>query len=545
LTPTPPPYDALEWETKPYAEKCKLACQAWALQGYGSPIGAFLLHAVKVVFYVGGWCFFCRFSPGLGSIGDVGRWWLEPVAFQKAILWSMLFEGLGLGCGSGPLTGRYFPPIGGFLHFLRPGTTKRPLFEGLPLIGGHRRTILDVVLYLALLVGLLRALIAGAIDVELLVPLAIIVPVLGASDKTIFLALRSEHYYTLILCFLLASDWIPGAKAVYFALWFWAGVSKLNHHFPSTVGVMISNSPVVRLAWIKKLLYQSHPNDLRPSRFAEIMAHAGTLLELGVPVVLALGSQDVITSIGLVMMLLLHAFITSSVPMGVPIEWNVIMVYGGYFLFVANAKVSILSLGATPLLAVILVIALILVPLIGNLFPGRVSFLLAMRYYAGNWPFSVWLFRGDSHRKLERLTKAAPWVHDQLARFYDKKTAIGLFSKVMAFRAMHLHGRVLQTLLPRAVDRLDAYEYMEGEIVAGLALGWNFGDGHLHDEGLLRAIQAQCGFEEGELRCLFVEAQPFFGSTLAWRIADAKTGVREKGEISVRELRALQPWPPA
>jgi hypothetical protein len=108
---------------------------------------------------------------------------------------------------------------------------------------------------------------------------------------------------------------------------------------------------------------------------------------------------------------------------------------------------------------------------------------------------------------------------------------------------MHLHGRALQMLAPKAVDRIEDYEWVDGELVAGLALGWNFGDGHLHDEGLLRAVQAQCGFEDGELRCIFVEAQPLFGSSLTWRICDAKTGQRETGVIAVRDLRARQPWP--
>jgi len=98
--------------------------------------------------------------------------------------------------------------------------------------------------------------------------------------------------------------------------------------------------------------------------------------------------------------------------------------------------------------------------------------------------------------------------------------------------------------LPKAVDRIEDYEYVEGEVVAGLALGWNFGDGHLHDEGLLRAIQAQCGFEEGELRCIFVESQPLFGSSIRWRIADAKSGERDRGAITIDALEARQPWPP-
>ncbi|MBK6529014.1 MAG: DUF3556 domain-containing protein [Deltaproteobacteria bacterium] len=69
-----------------------------------------------------------------------------------------------------------------------------------------------------------------------------------------------------------------------------------------------------------------------------------------------------------------------------------------------------------------------------------------------------------------------------------------------------------------------------GEIIAGLALGWNFGESHLHQEQLLAAIQSQCGFEEGELRCIFVESQPLGRGTLAYRIVDAKTGPRAQGE---------------
>src|SRR5687768_9262729 len=120
LKPTPPPYDPLEWAQKPFPERARMVCQAWALQGYGTPPGAYALYAVKVAIYIAAWALFCTATPGL-ELRSIGQWWLEPVAFQKAILWSMLFEGLGLGCGSGPLTGRYFPPVGGFLYFLRPG----------------------------------------------------------------------------------------------------------------------------------------------------------------------------------------------------------------------------------------------------------------------------------------------------------------------------------------------------------------------------------------------------------------------------------------
>jgi hypothetical protein len=258
--------------------------------------------------------------------------------------------------------------------------------------------------------------------------------------------------------------------------------------------------------------------------------------------VLALATGEPWLSIGLAMALVLHGFITSNVPMGVPIEWNAMVVYGAFALFQAHPDVSPLDVGPAPL-AAFLAVMLIGVPLAGNLAPARISFLLAMRYYAGNWPYGVWLFRGESYKKLDRLVKSSPWVYDQLARFYDRATAVGLVGKVLAFRLMHLQGRALPVLLPRALEApLAEYEYLDGEVVAGLALGWNFGDGHLHHEALLRALQDQCEFSPGELRCIFVESQPLGRSALAYRIHDASTGLLEAGELDVRELLPRQPW---
>lgn len=540
IKPLAPPYDPLEWRKKPFAERARMVCRAWALQGYGTPIAVYLVYALKIALYVAGWVLFCRTTPGMGHFDDIGSWWLRPEAFEKAVVWSMLFEILGLGCGSGPLTGRYVPPVGGALYFLRPGTTKLPVLRGVPLVGGERRTWLDVALYAANAVLAVVVLVSAHPARSLLIALAVLLPVLGLLDKTLFLAARGEHYWTLILIFALTSNFIPGAKGVQAALWLWAGISKLNHHFPEVVCVMTSNSPFVRSTWFKKRMYRNYPDDLSPSRLATSMAHFGTALELAVPVLLLSGRGGAITVVGLVAMLLLHGFITSNVPMGVPLEWNVMVVYGGFFLFGRYAAVSLLSV--TPPVAVVLLVMCVAVPLLGNLFPSRVPFLLAMRYYAGNWAYSIWLFRGNSHEKLERLTKSSPWIYDQLGRLYDLRTSVGIFGKVIAFRLMHLHGRALPLLIPKAVDDLAEYEWLDGEIVAGLALGWNFGEGHLHREELLEAVQHQCGFEPGELRAVMVESQPLFQHTLHYRIHDAASGLVGEGRVGVDELRRLQPW---
>ncbi|MEZ4312920.1 MAG: DUF3556 domain-containing protein [Polyangiaceae bacterium] len=387
----------------------------------------------------------------------------------------------------------------------------------------------------------MRALVSPEITPELLYPTAVILPVLGALDKTLFLASRAEHYYTALICFLFPTSMLAGTKVVWLAIWFWAATSKLNAHFPSVICVMTSNSPV--LGWLRKRMYRSFPEDLRPSRLAGAMAHGGTFVEYCFPVLLAYGTGGTITLVALVVMLGFHTYITSNIPMAVPLEWNVIMVYGAFVLFGAHAQVRPWEI-QSPALIAYLVFALVALPLAGNLFPRLVSFLLSMRYYAGNWAYGVWLFRGNSMDRLDKgLVKSAPLVQNQLKKFYDETTTIALLSKVIAFRAMHLHGRALRELIPRAVPNIDEYTWLDGEIVCGVVIGWNFGDGHLHDEQLLRAVQAQCHFEPGELRCIFVEAQPMGQPDLAYRIVDAHDGQLAAGGIAVKDLVDKQPWP--
>ena len=543
--PKLPPYDIHEWQRKPFPERLKMVCQAWALQGYGTPAAIYVVYLLKIGLYVGGWLFFCRFSSSLGGPGTIAAWWSAPQAIQKAVLWSMLFEGLGLGCGSGPLTGRYFPPVGGFLYWLRPGTTKMPFRPGLPLFGGDRRTWLDVILYLAHVGFLVRALMSETLSPDLLWPTVVLLPILGLTDKTLFLASRAEHYYTALICFLFPGDWLAGTRLVWVAIWLWAATSKLNAHFPSVIAVMQSNSPLTAVGSIRKLFYRSFPDDLRPSRLSVTLAHAGTLVEYAFPLTLLLSPGGLPTKVALITMLGFHTFITSSIPMGVPLEWNVIMVYGGFALF--GSGVGVHGVGvSSPALIAALMIGCFLLPLLGNLFPSKISFLTSMRYYAGNWGCSVWLFRGRASSKLDtHLVKSARRVQDQLALFYDEATTAAVISKVIAFRAMHLHGRALQLLLPKTVDDIDAYEWLDGELVAGVVLGWNFGEGHLHDLQLLRAIQRQCQFAEGDVRCLFIESQPMGRPTMSWTIADAAKGVLERGTVKVTDLERLQPWPAA
>ncbi|MEM7334806.1 MAG: DUF3556 domain-containing protein [Chloroflexota bacterium] len=543
LTPKPFPFDYEDWKKRPFNERAKMLCQAWAVQGYGAPLSAYLFYVLKIGLFIWLWFVFTSFSTELGGWRDVGSWWFKPDALLRAILWSMVFEGLGMASGSGPLTARYLPPFGGVFYFLRPGTIKMPYLPQIPVLGGYKRTWVDVILYLAFIVSIFRALIAPTIDASLLIPIVVLLPILACLDRTIFLSARGEHYFIATLCFLFPEQIIPGTKVVWWGVWFWAATSKLNRHFPSVIGVMVSNSGVLRFPGLRKALYKNYPDDLRPGPLATNLAHFGTAVEYTFPLILIFSDGGTLTLIGLIVMLGFHTFITANVPMAVPLEWNFTMVYGGFVLFGHHAGTSLFSL-SDPLLAGLIITAVVILPVIGNLYPAWVSFLISMRYYAGNWAYGVWLFKGDSEEKLnQHLTKPASTIPHQLNRFYSEQTIDSLLEMVIGFRMMHLHGRVLHDLIPKAVDNIEEYVWRDGELVCGVVLGWNFGDGHLHREPLLEAVQSDCNFESGELRCIFVESQPFGKPYHEWRIVDAKDGLIESGRTQIDDIINNQPWP--
>lgn len=113
--------------------------------------------------------------------------------------------------------------------------------------------------------------------------------------------------------------------------------------------------------------------------------------------------------------------------------------------------------------------------------------------------------------------------------------------------AIHAHPRAGAGRAggPRPAGRRRRVEYLlrDGEIIAGPLIGWNFGEGHLHNEQLLAAVQRRCDFDDGDVRVIILEAQPIHRQTQAYRIVDAKTGLIEQGYVDVKDMLARQPWP--
>jgi hypothetical protein len=559
ITPRLPQIDESTWPGKGRLDRIRELAPFWVEHGFGTQRVVHVLYAVKIILYAAGAVAVTSLTtPALGGIGAVGQWWDEPIVFQKVVAFTILFEILGLGCGSGPLTLRISPPIGGVLYWLRPGTVRlAPWPSRVPFTGGTTRTVVDVVLYAGVLASAAWILLApptgpvstalvsspvGVVDAARFVPLLVLLPLIGLRDKAIFLAARPEHYLLTAALFLFpVEQWLGAAQLVMLLLWWGAATSKLNRHFPFVVSVMISNAPLHMSRWLKRRLYRDFPDDLRPSALARLLAHGGTVIEFTVPVVLVFSPNPTVTAIAVAVMVVFHLHILSTFPMGVPMEWNVFMIFSTVVLFGAHGAVGPAQI-ASPWPWLILAGAASIVVL-GNLFPDRFSFLPAMRYYAGNWATSVWCFRKGTEVKIDQdIRKVAPSVRTQLATLYGEDGADLVIHIGHAWRAMHHHGRALNGLLPRALDDIEAYDIQEGEIIAGAVLGWNFGDGHLHDENLLRAVQERCGFAEGDLRVVMLESQPIHRQRQHYRIVDAATGLVEEGHVDVADMVRHQPW---
>ncbi|ORW12927.1 DUF3556 domain-containing protein [Mycolicibacter longobardus] len=563
IKPSIPDVDPETWRTTPWATRVQICSRHWAEQGFGTPSGVYLIYLLKIAAYAVGAAAVIALTPGLGGLGRIAEWWTQPIVYQKLVVFSLLFEILGLGCGSGPLTARFWPPIGGVLYWLRPNTIRLPPWpERVPLTRGDTRTVVDVALYAAVLVSGIWLLLSpgqggpgpvGLLDPTLVAPTVVALIVLGLRDKTIFLAARAEHYgLTLLVFFFPYVDQMAAFKLILLGLWWGAATSKLNHHFPYVVAVMTSNNALLRskiFTGVKHLMYRDHVNDLRPTRIPQLMAHVGgTTAEFVVPALLVLVAGDQPWRWFLIaFMVIFHLNILSNLPMGVPLEWNVFFGFSLFFLFGQHPEISVYDL-RSPLLLAILFVGLVVVPVAGNMFPQQISFLPAMRYYAGNWAASFWCFRAGTEDTVEsNIVKSSALVINQLAKFYDQSTADVVADKVPgAFRAMHLQGRALNGLLPRALKgqaNLADYSIRDGEIIAGPLIGWNFGEGHLHNEQLLAAVQRRCHFAEGDLRVIVLEGQPIHRREQAYRIFDAKSGLIEAGYVAVADMLSRQPWP--
>ena len=582
LSPSSQPLPPAEFLRLPLRERMRILTGHWVEDGFGTPRVLHVVYVLKMIglyFAVGLWI--TSMTTAGVEFTDPGTWFDNIVVYQKLAVYLMLLEVIGLGGAFGPLCGHFAPMIGNIRFWIRPGTIRMaPWGRRVPFTAGDERTIFDVVLFLGVLASLVYPLAIDAepvsvpllggvgpqelIPAEAFIPILVTMPLMGLRDKVIFLAARSEQYLPIMLF----SAWLGWSidsgedfvnlvvafKIIICIVWIGAGTSKLGHHFMNVVPPMVSNTPG-QLGFVKRLHYRNPPEDLRPSKFAWFMAHVGgTTVELLIPLTLLLTTSNTVAMLGALAMLIFHIFITSTFPLAVPLEWNV---YFGYIAIVLwggfgdgfDASVYNIWNFSEPLLLIPIFALLLFGPILGNLRPDLVSFLPSMRQYAGNWASAVWTMKPGIQERFNELPLVENQV-DQLQRMaltpYEKDEAEMTVQKAIAWRSMHSQGRGLFSVMYEHLDDIESRTIWEGEFICSTILGWNFGDGHLHDERLVAAVQKRLNLEPGDLVVAYCESQaiPWANPPQRYRVIDAALGVVERGTWDVKDCVEAQPWLP-
>lgn len=464
-----PPVDPATFRETAYRDRLKVLAQHWGEYGFGAPKVTALIYVAKLLFvYVLGGVLVATLSSGLDPLQPVD-WWKEPIIYQKFLLWTILLEAIGLAGSWGPLAGHFKPFTAGFRHYGRLRTLRNPPWPGkVPFTDGDDRMRVDVGLYWGIVACLITALALpgsqdswtieaigankGLVPMEIYIPIIAGLVLLGLRDKIFFLAARSEQYLPALVfaAFFPFVDMIVAAKLLIVCVWFWAGFSKLNHHFEHVLAPMVCNTPWMPSKFVKRLHFASYPDDLRPSLLTKCIAHGpGAFGELVPPLILLFSHNHTVSVAIAAFMIFYHVFITSTFPLAVPLEWNVMFMFLTGFLFIGYPNDHGYGLADmdTTLLAITLP-CLLFFPILGNLRPDLVSFLPSMRQYAGNWASALWAFAPGAESKLDRhIVKASKMQKGQLSEIYGEDEAEVILHQLIAWRSLHSQGRGLHSLM--------------------------------------------------------------------------------------------------
>lgn len=560
-----PPVDPAKLFDMPYLERIKVLSRHWVEYGFGTPKMVHVVYVAKLLLlYIAGGLLVASLTSGLNPL-QISSWWTEPIFYQKLILWTVLVESLGIGGSWGPLAGHFKPFTCGWRTYLRVDTIRQPPWNSVPLTRGDRRTGIDVLLYAAVLAILVTTLVlpgvadadlarlgfdAGRVAPVMAAVLAGFMVTLGLRDKVFFLQARGEQYLPAIIFFAAfpAVDMIVALKILIVAVWVGAGFSKFGKHFSMVVPPMVSNTPWLTSKAIKRMHYKGFPNDLRPSHRASLLAHiGGTFVEIVTPLILLFTTNPTVALLAAALMVCFHLFITATFPLAVPLEWNILFAFGPVFLFLGHPNWAGYGLGDMhPALLVMTAVGVLFFPVLGNLRPDLVSFLPSMRQYAGNWASAMWAFAPGAEERLnERLVKPSAMTVNQLTAEYGGEAAEVVMHQLLGWRSLHSQGRALNSIMVNQLGGdIDHYTLREAEFSTNCIVGFNFGDGHLHDHRFIESIQQRCGFEPGEFLVVWIESQPVHKPYLRYEVIDAALGVVQRGTYRIDDAIAEQPWLP-
>ena len=154
--PDLPPVDPDTFMGQPLMDRMKVLALRWVEHGFGTPRMVHVIYIAKLLFfYILGGVVVATTTSRLPAFWHVADWWNQPIVYEKAVLWTVLLETIGVAGSWGPLAGKFKPMTGGIRFWARTGTIRLRPWKRVPFTAGDRRTVLDVGLYLALIVAVI------------------------------------------------------------------------------------------------------------------------------------------------------------------------------------------------------------------------------------------------------------------------------------------------------------------------------------------------------------------------------------------------------
>lgn len=511
-----------DWCKLSYRDRFALYFHEGATANYTLPV--FLIFFVTVI---------------LGLIWFAAFWYLVRDAsldffsernMRKFILYNVLHGVLGFGATSGPLGVKFKVPFGNAaLVFLTPGTVCSPLLPGM--VGLVQRTpgkrsSLQVLAYIAYVSSLIYAIIDPSFKRVTVANLALAAATLG--DFTIFLASRGEHYgYMMIsMCF---PDWIAGCQWVQLVLWVMVGVSKCGPWFKYVIQALVKDAiwtPCLPKHFAVRLLNKDfEKGDFTPSRAARCLAALGAVCEWAFPLCCAVGPPgSPVNAVGVFGMIAYHSLIWCTLPTASVFEWQYYTIVMTYFLY----RLHPVTLPTSPLLVAFLAIVLVVFPLVGQLKPTLVPFLLAYRQYAGNWRMGSVLLRRSAKAKFDKLKTyesiyfwehAPPEMGGERADF----KFMAPFMVVPQFRGQF---SIMEAFFQKTGTSIDDFWVSGTFMFTNAVMGWNLGGGwEINRECWRKALVEICALEPGDMYLLMAEpVEPLPPYNLAYRLMDMAKG---------------------
>jgi len=108
IKPDLPDVDPDTFMHKPLMERMRILATDWVDNGFGSPKMVHTIYIAKLVFlYALGGVLVATLTSGLPFL-HVSQWWNQPIVYEKAVLWTVVLELIGVAGSWGILAGKNY-----------------------------------------------------------------------------------------------------------------------------------------------------------------------------------------------------------------------------------------------------------------------------------------------------------------------------------------------------------------------------------------------------------------------------------------------------